>query len=207
MRIRAYILLVAIAAVFVTTVCLPSLASTATKSVQKEYGEPRDDKALAYFIRAKSWKDMLEPLFLYVNDEVFGVLARNCYTYTYLDPGERVLRRGKFLDRRFKFESGKTYYFTILEQILDLPQEEGKRLIENVKSYCKATVQIVEAGEPLLIQLRNENFIRAYEGTPRNENEVAKVVQSWTTLTDVDDIRVRLRPPKGVNDFRKWERR
>ena len=76
-------------------------------------------------------------------------------------------------------------------------------MIEKVESYCKALVQIVE---PVLVQRPNEHFIRAYEGAPRNENEVAKVAQSWlTTLTDVDDNRVRLKPPKSVSNFRKWE--
>ena len=75
MRIRAYILFVAITTVFVATVCLPPLASAATKSVQKEYGEPKDDKALAYFIRTKRFVSAVVPFFLYAGDEFLGVLA------------------------------------------------------------------------------------------------------------------------------------
>jgi len=222
MRIRSYLLLVAITALFVATASLPPLASAATKSMQKEYGEPKDDKALAYFIRTKRMVSALVPFFLYVDDELLGVVANNCYTYTYLDPGERVLWNGRgTINRQFEFEPGKTYYFSVWDQLLDLPQEEGQRLIEKVKSYCLpsdqeiqiAEVHIAKAApakkdESLLTQRPNENFIRAYEGILRNENEVAKVVQSGRStlaLTGVDDIRVRLKPTQDVSSF--WVKR
>jgi uncharacterized protein (TIGR02145 family) len=167
MRIRAYIRFVTIAAVFVATTCLTPLASAATKSVQKPYGAPKDDKALAYFIRPKRFAAALDEFYLYIDEQFFGALANNCYTYTYLDPGERVIRRGKFLNRQFKFESGKTYYFTAWEQILDLPQEEGVRLIEKVKFYCSPSdgdIQIAKANtEERVIEQVTDQDGQAYE--------------------------------------------
>ena len=145
---RACIPFAAGTAVLVATACLPPLASAATKSVQKEYGKPKDDKALAYFIRTKRTLSAIVPMFVYADDKFVGVLANNCYTYAYLDPGERVLWNDwERANTRFEFEPGETYYFSAWAQIDYLPRVSGMRLMQQVKFHCSPSDEEIQTAK------------------------------------------------------------
>jgi len=157
MRNRVLIPLVAIVAAVFTAVFPMPAAQAVEKTKEKVYAEPNEEKAIVYVIRTKRMVSALVPMCVYADDELLGVLANNCYTYAYLDPGERVLSKGSLntwsdwehtgTNKRFEFEQGETYYFSVWAQIDELPRVSGMRLIQQVKFYCSPSDEEIQTAK------------------------------------------------------------
>lgn len=137
MRLRALVPLFAISATFIVAPFIMPTAQASIPTVEKEYGEPNDETALVYFIRTKRFQGSARTMFLYAGDKFLGVLENDSYTFAYIDPGEQFLwLNWARVNRTFPFEAGKTYYFVVWMDILDIPEEEGVRRIKEAKFYC-----------------------------------------------------------------------
>jgi hypothetical protein len=140
MIIRTLSAPVAIAAILFASVFLMPAAQAVTKTMEKVYAEPDEEKALVYFIRTPSFVGSARTMFVYSDDQFLGALDNDSYIFAFVDPGERFLwLNWARINRNFEFEQGETYYFVVVDSILDVPEDEGTRRIEEARFYCQPT--------------------------------------------------------------------
>ncbi len=148
MKNRTLIPLVVIAAAVLAAFILMPAAQAASKTTQKEYAEPNDDKALVYFIRTKRFTGGGRTIFVYADNQFLGVLDNDSYTFAHVDPGKRFLwLNWARINREVELEPGETYYFVVWDSILDVPVEEGLRRVEEAEFYCQPDAKEIKTSE------------------------------------------------------------
>ena len=141
------------------------------KLKEKTYGEIRPDKALVYFLRVPSWGKGVESLtYVYSDQEIVGILPKNSYSWTHMEPGTRTLwnsaavRERGLTDltstREVEFQAGQEHYIVLNYRVSPhvffavIDSEEGKTLIEEARSFAVAEAKDIANAEAF----REERF-------------------------------------------------
>lgn len=106
---------VALALSMVGALALPSPVGAAEDAYlveheQKQWGEPKSDKALIYILRpATTWPTKM---WAFAGETFLGVTKSDTYTFAYVDPGEHVFwsKAENVNAIRMRVEAGNTYY-------------------------------------------------------------------------------------------------
>ncbi len=118
------------------------------KHEQKQWAQPRSDKALVYIVRPANVGFVIK-FWAFADDKFLGVTKGNNYTYAFVDPGERVFwsKAENVNAMKMNFEAGKTYYIQqrvrmggikARVKVELLGEEEGKKFLEEC-SYVTPT--------------------------------------------------------------------
>lgn len=157
MRNRPFTLLITVSVIVLTAAfCTPGTLAV-EKAAGKVYAKPNDEKATVYFIRTKRFQGSGRTMFLYSDDSFLGVLDNDSYTFAYLDPGEHFLwLNWARVNRLAEFEAGETYYFVVWDSIIDVPEEEGKRRVEQARYYCQPNEKQIKTSEKHIAERRGK---------------------------------------------------
>jgi hypothetical protein len=116
---------------------LPTAASAAQKSPQKQRGEVTADSALVYFLREAHFQGGGRTMFVYADDQFVGTLDNNCYTFAPLPPGKHLLwLNWSRINAEVELEAGKTYYFNVWDKIRPVDEALGDTMIDALGGYC-----------------------------------------------------------------------
>jgi len=157
--------------VFGLILCLffPSVpvAEGAEKHKEKAMGEATDDAALVYFIRTKKFQGKARTFFVYADGTFLGTLDNNCYTYSYLEPGEHLLWLNfAKVTEDVDLKPGEVYYYNVWPAGAQLDFENvgsdwGQALITTVKSYCTPTEKEILKSETHIAERRGKAEVAA----------------------------------------------
>ncbi|RME97575.1 MAG: DUF4410 domain-containing protein [Alphaproteobacteria bacterium] len=125
-----------------------SPASAVTKSTQKVFAEPKDDRALVYFIREPRFQGSARTMFLYADETFLGVLDNNSYTYAYVEPGKHIfwLNWARISDE-VELAAGEVYYFSVWTRFDKMEEETARLLIDGIKFYATPDDKEVQKAE------------------------------------------------------------
>lgn len=103
------LMLIALAA---SSVALAGEYYTKHKKDARQFGEPTEDQALVYVIRAAKMGGAIRTWTFY-DEELIGVSRSSGYSFTHVPPGERLIwaKAENTSALRVNLEAGRTYYF------------------------------------------------------------------------------------------------
>ena len=142
---------------------LAPVAKGAEKSKTKIMGEaPAADKVLVYFIRKKKIFGAGRTVFVYADGTFLGTVDNNCFTYSYIEPGEHLLWLNIMkVSETVNLEPGETYYYDVWPagndpDIENIGSGWGNELIDGVKSHCAPTRKEILKSTDHITKLRGE---------------------------------------------------
>ncbi|MEM7588270.1 MAG: DUF2846 domain-containing protein, partial [Acidobacteriota bacterium] len=116
-------------------------AEAAKRSPSKVMGELRDDQALVYYVREADSRGGARSMFVYLDQELLGVIDNNSYSFSYVDPGEYILwTNWTSINKYLVLEAGQVYYFnTTFDGINELDATLGEALLERSRAHVTPT--------------------------------------------------------------------
>lgn len=118
-----------------------NVAWASERTRERVFAEPADDDvSIAYFIREHRFAGSARTMFVYADETLLGTVDDDGYTFALVEPGDRLLwTNWTRVNREFRFEPGRTYWFTVADGIVDVPETDGRARIDMVEWYCETT--------------------------------------------------------------------
>lgn len=126
-----------------------SMASAATESPVKQYGQASPGKALVYLLRPARLMASLRTMFVYSDQNFLGTIDNNSYTYAYVEPGNHLIwANWTHIQKNIEFVAGQTYYLNVWMPLAVVPANQGAQMLANELShYASATEKEIKVAQ------------------------------------------------------------
>jgi len=131
------------------------LAEEEGKSREKIFGEPKEDSALVYFLREKSFVGGGGAAYVFSDSQLVTVVSNNSYNFVHMTPGKHILWWGRnFPGQEVEFEAGEVYFMDltpVLKKRDRFPDEaSANELLDKIEFRFVPTQQNKKKAEKFL---------------------------------------------------------